>query len=65
VCELGDELDSTTYVDGKGRLKLVRYWEMSPVGGEFEPNDEVDELRWATPDEARRTLSYDRDRGLV
>ncbi len=65
VCELGDELESTTYVDGKGRPKLVRYWEMTPVGGEFRANDEVDELRWVTPEEANRMLSYDRDRGLV
>ena len=64
-CELGPELDSTSYRDGKGRTKLVRYWEMTPVGGEFAPTDEVDELRWVTPDEARRLLSYDRDRELV
>ena len=64
-CELGDELAATAYVDSKGRTKLVRYWEMTPVGGEFEPNDEVDELRWLPPREARELLTYDRDRGLV
>jgi 8-oxo-dGTP diphosphatase len=64
-CELGDELESTTYHDRHGREKLVRYWEMTPVAGEFEPNDEVDELRWVTPDVARGMLTYDRDRGLV
>jgi 8-oxo-dGTP diphosphatase len=64
-CELGDELPSTTYRDAKGREKLVRYWEMTPVAGEFEPNDEVDELRWVTPDEARRMLTYERDRELL
>ena len=64
-CELGDELDSTTYRDRRGREKLVRYWEMTPVGGEFEPNDEVDELRWLTPAEARAILTYERDRGLI
>ena len=32
VCELGDELPSTWYLDGKGRLKLVRYWAMRVVG---------------------------------
>jgi 8-oxo-dGTP diphosphatase len=65
VCELGDELEPTIYRDRKGRLKLVRHWEMTPVGGEFEPNDEVDELRWVTPDEARELLTYDGDRRLV
>jgi 8-oxo-dGTP diphosphatase len=64
VCELGEEVESTTYEDRNGKIKLVRYWEMTPVGGEFEPNDEVDELRWVTPDEARRMLTYERDQGL-
>jgi 8-oxo-dGTP diphosphatase len=66
VCELGDELPSTTYADPKGREKLVRYWEMTPVEDRgFEPDHEVDELRWVTPEEARELLSYDHDRELV
>ena len=65
VCELGEEVESTTYEDRNGKVKLVRYWEMTPVGGEFEPNDEVDELRWLPPDEARELLTYDRDRGVL
>ena len=60
-CELGKELSSTSYHDRKGRSKLVRYWLMEPVGGEFTPNDEVDELRWLTPAEAARVLTYPRD----
>ena len=64
-CELGDELAATAYVDSKGRTKLVRYWEMTPVGGEFAPGDEVDELRWLPPHEARELLTYDRDRELL
>ena len=60
-CELVRELASTTYTDHKGRDKRVRYWEMTPVGGEFEPNDEVDELRWLEPAEARAALTYARD----
>jgi 8-oxo-dGTP diphosphatase len=65
VCELGEELESTTYNDRHGRPKLVRWWAMSVVGGEFAPNDEVDELRWVRPDEARGLLTYERDRQLV
>jgi 8-oxo-dGTP diphosphatase len=65
VCELGEELQSTTYHDRHGRLKLVRYWEMTPVEGEFVPNDEVDELRWLARDEARELLSYERDRDVL
>ena len=64
-CELGDELPSTTYHDRHGREKLVRYWEMTPVEGDFTPNDEVDELRWVTPGEARELLTYERDAELL
>jgi 8-oxo-dGTP diphosphatase len=64
-CELGPELSSTSYHDRKGRAKLVRYWLMEPVGGEFAPNDEVDELRWLTPAEAAALLTYPRDAELA
>jgi 8-oxo-dGTP diphosphatase len=61
------ELDSDTYVDRKGRDKIVRWYRMEPDGDppRFAPNDEVDELRWLTADEAREILSYDHDRELV
>jgi 8-oxo-dGTP diphosphatase len=64
-CELGTELSSTSYHDRKGRSKVVRYWLMEPVGGEFAPNDEVDELRWLTPAEAAELLTYPRDAELA
>jgi 8-oxo-dGTP diphosphatase len=39
---------------------------MTPTGETaFEPNDETDDVRWVTPDEARRMLSYDRDRDVL
>jgi 8-oxo-dGTP diphosphatase len=60
-CELERELPSTSYVDGRGRPKVVRYWRMRVVGGEFSLHGEVDEVRWATPEEARELLSYERD----
>ena len=31
----------------------------------FEPNDEVDELRWLSPADAAELLTYDRDKGVV
>ena len=64
-CELGEELPSARYRDRKGRDKLVRYFRMRPVGGGFEPNDEVDELRWLSPGEAGGLLGYEHDRALV
>jgi 8-oxo-dGTP diphosphatase len=64
-CELGGELESASYLDRKGRRKLVRYWRMTPVEGEFEPSDEVDELRWLSPEEAEEALTYEHDRRLA
>ena len=64
-CALGPELTSTSYVDRKGRPKTVRYWLMTIEDGSFTPTDEVDELRWVTPAQARWLLSYDRDRDVL
>jgi 8-oxo-dGTP diphosphatase len=64
-CELGAELEPARYRDRKGRPKLVRYFRMLPLDGEFEPNDEVDELRWAEPAAAVELLGYEHDRSLV
>ena len=63
---LGEELPPVSYTDDKGRSKLVRYWLMeADADGAFRPNDEVDELRWVTEEEARGLLTHDRDRDLV
>jgi 8-oxo-dGTP pyrophosphatase MutT (NUDIX family)/phosphohistidine phosphatase SixA len=43
--------------------KVVRYWAMHAVEGGFTPNDEVDELRWLAPPDAKACLSYAHDRG--
>jgi 8-oxo-dGTP diphosphatase len=64
-CRLGRELSPVSYTDRKGRSKRVRYWVMEPEDGEFEPNEEVDELRWLAPGEAAELLSYPRDRDLL
>ena len=64
-CELGAELTPSRYRDRKGRLKEVRWWRMRPVGGEFAPSDEVDELRWLEPAAALELLDYEHDRELV
>lgn len=64
-CVLGPELGPTAYVDSKGRHKEVRYWVMTVDSGRFEANDEVDDIRWLSVDQARARLSYDRDRELL
>lgn len=66
ICRLGPELAFAHYDDNKGRPKVVRYWLMAVVEDPgFEPNDEVDELRWLTPDAAADLLTYSRDSKLV
>lgn len=64
-CELREELEPSSYTDSKGRAKMVRWWRMEPVGGEFTPNAEVDELRWMNPEAATDLLAYEHDRRLV
>jgi 8-oxo-dGTP diphosphatase len=63
--ELGPELSRVSYRDRKGRTKLVRYWMMRALDGEFEPGSEVDELRWLDPHAAQELLSYEHDAELV
>jgi 8-oxo-dGTP diphosphatase len=64
-CEPITELPHVSYLDRKGRRKLVRYWLMEPIEGKFEPHGEVDELRWLIPDEAYEQLTYPHDKELV
>jgi len=64
-CELLDEIGQTSYIDGKGRPKTVRYWRMSAVDGKFEPHDEVDEIRWETVAHAASMLTWSRDLPLL
>lgn len=64
-CSLDFELPSTRYFDARGRRKLVRYWLMRVVEGEFAVNNEVDQIEWLSPAEARAKLTYERDRELT
>lgn len=64
-CRLLESLASVAYVDRRGRPKVVRYWLMEADGGTFVPGDEVDEIRWLTPEEAATVLSYEHDRDLA
>jgi 8-oxo-dGTP pyrophosphatase MutT (NUDIX family) len=62
---VGAELATTRYTDHRGRPKVVRYWAMRVTGGAFEPNDEVDEVRWLPVAGAAPLLSYDHDRDVL
>lgn len=66
VCEVGDEIAPARYIDGKGRLKEVRYWIMHVVGSRpWAPGDEVDRRLWVPVDDAASLLSYAHDRELL
>jgi len=57
---LGVQLGDSRYRVPQGD-KVVHYWSARASGGEFAPNDEVDELRWLPPEQAGGLLSYPRD----
>ena len=63
--ERGREIAQISYRDGKGRRKIVHYFYMTPVEGEFRPNDEVDEVRWLALDDALALLTHERDRDML
>jgi 8-oxo-dGTP diphosphatase len=64
-CELGRELGTSEYRDAQGRQKSARYWEMTPIGGELAPTNEVDDARWVPLEDAADMLTYARDRELL
>lgn len=64
-CELGRDLGTVQYRDREDRLKIVRYWVMTPDGSPFVANDEVDQIVWVPPGDAAARLSYQHDRDLL
>lgn len=61
---LGKLIGKTVYPI-KGSTKVVYYWTGEVIGGEFEPNEEVDEIRWLPINEAKEIMSYDLDRQVL
>ena len=55
-------LPSIYYEDRKGRSKEVRYWLMTTIAGDFEPNEEVDMIAWVHMEKVMDRLTYDKDR---
>lgn len=68
---LGPPLPDHTYEVGNGTLrpKRVHWWTARATGCDdvsgYRPNEEVDEVRWVSPDKARRLLTWERDRDLL
>src|SRR4051794_4199648 len=74
VREVGEELGAAVTVsrrigqfryEAEGVPKKVTYWVMRFHGGEFVPNNEVDEVRWLRVSDARAALSYEVDRSVL
>jgi 8-oxo-dGTP pyrophosphatase MutT (NUDIX family) len=56
----------TVEKQGIVRPKVVRYYVMrAAAAAAFVPNDEVDELRWVTREQAAQLLTYERDREVL
>ena len=67
-CELVRELEAVTYWfqrDGDRVRKTVRWYLMRPLEKAGEHDHEVDEVAWATPEDALTRLRYDSDRRLL
>ncbi len=65
ICTPIEELLSSSYIDNRGRSKLVRFWLMEVADGKFAPNEEADSLAWLPFDLAKNTLTYEKDRNVL
>jgi 8-oxo-dGTP pyrophosphatase MutT (NUDIX family) len=54
-----------TRYDVEDGPKQVDYWLQQAVGGDFEPNSEVDELRWLPLPAATGAVTHDHDRAVL
>jgi 8-oxo-dGTP diphosphatase len=61
---LGRRLPAREY-EKERRLKRVDYWAATGNDGEFEPNEEIDQLEWLPLPEAEERLSYEHDADLL
>lgn len=65
-CALGEELLAISYETPSGEHKTVRWWEMTVITDHgFEPNEEVDQLRWVCWSELNELCDWKSDRQVV
>lgn len=62
---LESRIGTTAYPLKENTRKEVTYWSALAHGGDFEPNSEVDELRWLPIEEAKNLVSYSLDRKVL
>lgn len=64
-CSTIGKVGTISYETPNHNTKVVRYWLLEAHDGAFTPNNEVDDVRWVTADEAHELLSYGRDREVL
>jgi 8-oxo-dGTP pyrophosphatase MutT (NUDIX family) len=65
--KLGNFIGSTSYsINHQMTPKVVLFWNMYAVNGcNFQPNDEVDRIKWVSPKKARKLLDYQDEREII
>jgi 8-oxo-dGTP diphosphatase len=64
VVRLGVRLPTAHYTV-RGDSKRVDYWAAEHITGTFEPDDEIDQVKWVSLTKARSRLTYTADRRLL
>lgn len=66
LCRIVAPLTETAH-DTKRGLKTVAWFAMKPlpVSAGFAPNDEIDEVKWLSPERAAAKVDYENDRNLI
>lgn len=64
---LGDFIGSTSYtINGPTTPKVVLFWHMTTHKNcKFKPNNEVDCVKWVSPEKALKQLTYKDERAIV
>lgn len=66
---LGPRLSDQRYPVGRSRQKTVHYWLARVVGDDdvtaYQPNREIDQVRWVSQKKAAKLLTYDFDRATL
>lgn len=62
--KLGTPLPTAHYRKGNA-TKDAFYWNAQLIGGEFIPNDEVDEIKWVNLAKAKKLLTYEHDQEII
>jgi len=69
--ETGISVDNPRLIGTVGYLtkadnrKTVRWWLVDPIQGTFQPNGEVDKIKWRSFEKARKKLDYANDRTVL